>query len=88
MRRALAEDDLVIMQRYEHFDSYLESFEAAAQKIKNPECRRRINDNLTICDPEEDEDFEEECSETEQDEGEEISESESEPDEDFQLKLF
>lgn len=88
LRRAIAADDLVIMRRYEHLDSYLESFEAAAQKIKNPECTRRINDNLTICDPEDDEDFEEECSETEQDEGEEISESESEPEEDFQLRLF
>ncbi len=88
LRRAIAKDDLVIMRRYEHLDSYLESFEAAAQKIKNPECTRRINDNLTICDPEEDEDFEEECPETEQDEGEEISESESEPEEDFQLRLF
>ena len=75
LRRAIAADDLVIMRRYEHLDSYLESFEAAAQKIKNPECTRRINDNLTICDPEDDEDFEEECSETEQDE-------------DFQLRLF
>ena len=88
LRRAIAADDLVIMRRYEHLDSYLESFEAAAQKIKNPECTRRINDNLTICDPEEDKDFEEECSEMEQDEGEEISESESEPEEDFQLRLF
>ena len=88
LRRAIAADDLVIMRRYEHLDSYLESFEAAAQKIKNPECTRRINDNLTICDPEEDKDFEEECSEMEQDEGEEISEFDSEPEEDFQLRLF
>lgn len=88
LRRAIAADDLVIMRRYEHLDGYLESFEAAAQRIKNPECTRRINDNLTICDPEDDEDFEEECSEIEQDDDEEISESESEPDEDFQLRLF
>jgi len=88
LRRAIAKDDLVIMRRYENPDSYLESFEAAAQRIKNPECTRRINDNLTICDPEDDEDFEEECSETEQDDDEEITESESEPDEDFQLRLF
>ncbi len=86
LRRAIAKDDLVIMRRYEHLDGYLESFEAAEQKIKNPECTRRINDNLTICDPEDDEEFEEKSSETEQDE--EISESGSEPDEDFQLRLF
>ena len=66
----------------------MESFEAAAQRIKNPECTRRINNNLTICDPEEDEDFEEENSETEQDIDVEISETEDEPDEDFQLRLF
>ena len=88
LRRAIAEDDLVIMRRYENPERFLESFESAAMKIRDPECTRRINDNLTICDPEEDEDFEEECSDTEQDDDEEISESGSEPDEDFQLKLF
>lgn len=88
LRRAIAVDDLVIMRRYEHLDGYLESFESAAMRIRDPECKRRINDNLTVCDPEDDEDFEEECSETEQDDDEQISESESDPDEDFQLKLF
>ncbi len=63
LRRAIAEDDLIIMRRYEHLDSYLESFESAAIKIRNPESTRRINDNLTVCDPEDDEDFEEESSE-------------------------
>lgn len=80
LRRAIAEDNLIIMRRYEHLDSYLESFESAAERIRNPESLRRINDNLTICDPEDDEDFEEECSETEQ--------PECEPEEDFQLRLF
>ena len=84
LRRAIAEDDLIIMRRYEHLDSYLESFESAAIKIRNPESTRRINDNLTVCDPEDDEDikddFNEECSETEQ--------AEDEPEEDFQLRLF
>ena len=84
LRRAIAENDLIIMQRYEHPDSYLESFESAAERIRNPESLRRINDNLTICDPEDDKDFEEECSETEQDVDAEISE----PEEDFQLRLF
>ena len=86
LRRAIAADDFVIMRRYENPERFLESFESAALKIRDPECMRRINDNLTICDPEEDEDFEEESSETEQDE--EVSESESEPEEDFQLRLF
>ena len=84
LRRAIAEDDLIIMRRYEHPDSYLESFESAAMRIRDPECTRRINDNLTVCDPEDNEEFEENfdegCSETEQ--------SESEPEEDFQLRLF
>ena len=88
LRRAIAADDLVIMRRYEHPDSYLESFESAAMRIRDPECTRRINDNLTICDPEDDKDFMDDCSETEQDEDGEISESESEPEEDFQLRLF
>ena len=92
LRRAIAADDLIIMRRYEHLGSYLESFESAAIKIRNPESTRRINDNLTVCDPEDDEevgeDFDEECSETEQENPDEISESVSEPEEDFQLRLF
>ena len=84
LRRAIAADDLIIMRLYEHPDSYLESFESAAIKIRNPESTRRINDNLTVCDPEDVEkicaEFGDDCSETEQ--------SESEPEEDFQLRLF
>lgn len=88
LRRAIAEDDLIIMRRYENPERYLESFESAAARIRDPECTRRINDNLTVCDPEPDEEFEEENSETEQGEDADISESEDEPDEDFQLRLF
>ena len=80
LRRAIAVDDLVIMRRYEHPDSYLESFESAAMRIRDPNCTRRINDNLTACDPENDEEIGEDCSEAEQ--------SESEPEDDFQLRLF
>ena len=84
LRRAIAADDLIIMRRYEHPDSYLESFESAAIKIRNPESTRRINDNLTVCDPENDkeicDEFDDECAETEQ--------AEDEPEEDFQLRLF
>ena len=96
LRRAIAKDDLIIMRRYEHPDSYLKSFESAALRIRDPErfaegimrVQRRINDNLTACDPENDEDFEEESFETEQGEDDDITESDSEPDEDFQLRLF
>ena len=84
LRRAIAADDLIIMHRYEHLDNYLESFESAAIRIRDPESTRRINDNLTVCDPEDDEEicdeFDDECSEVEQ--------PEDEPEEDFQLRLF
>ena len=84
LRRAIAADDLIIMRRYEHPDGYLESFESAAIRIRDPQSMRRINDNLTVCDPEDDEEicdeFDDECAETEQ--------AEDEPEEDFQLRLF
>lgn len=84
LRQAIAADDFLTMRLYEHLDRYLESFESAAIKIRNPESTRRINDNLTVCDPEDDEEigegFDDECSETEQ--------VEAEPEEDFQLRLF
>ncbi len=92
LRRAIAADDLIIMRRYEHPEHYLESFESAAIKIRDPErfaegimrVQRRINDYLTVCDPEDDEEicgeFDDECSETEQ--------AEDEPEEDFQLRFF
>ena len=80
------------MRRYEHPNGYLESFESAANKIRNPESMRSTNDNFAACDNEDDEDieddFDEECSETEQGEGEDIAESADEPEEDFQLRLF
>ena len=65
------------MRRYENPERFLESFSAAARQIKDPESRQKINGNLTACDPENDENFEEdydeeqdeECSETEHDEG-------------------
>ncbi len=84
LRRAIAEDDLIIMRRYENPEHYLESFESAAIKIRDPESTRRINDNLTVCDPEDDEEicdeFDDECAEAEQ--------TADEPEEDFQLRLF
>ena len=77
LRRAIREDDLVTMRRYKNTERFLESFSAAASKIKNPDSQQKINRNLTACDPENVEDFEkdlseeqgEECSETEQNEG-------------------
>lgn len=79
LRPAIAEDDLLTMRLYEHLDRYLESFESAANKIRNNETTRLID--LESEDNEEIEgDFDEECSETEQ--------TEDEPEEDFQLRLF
>ena len=79
LRPAIAEDDLLTMQLYEHLNRYLDSFESAANKIRNNETTRLID-----FEPEDDEeiegDFDEECSETEQ--------AEDEPEEDFQLRLF
>lgn len=73
--RSIAEDDLVIMRRYENPERYLESFESAALKIRDPESTRPINGNLTGCpfgdeeEYEDDEDiYDDECSETEQQE--------------------
>lgn len=77
LRRAIREDDLVIMRRYENPERFLESFSAAARQIRDPESQQKINGNLTACDPENYEDLEEdhdeeqdkECSKTEHDEG-------------------
>lgn len=95
LRRAINEDDLVIMRRYANPARYLESFESAAMKIRDPESTRPINGNLTACpfenngEYEDGEDiYDDECSETEQDEDEDLSEPESEPEEDLQLRLF
>ena len=89
LRSAIAEDDLITMRRYENPDRYLESFRSAAEKLRSPE---KINEQSAAYDAEDEEefedDFEEECSETEQYETEEIPQSVDEPEEDFQLKFF
>lgn len=93
LRRAIAEDDLVIMRRYRNLERYLESFESAALKIRDPESPRPINGNLTCCpfgdeeDHEDDEDFEDTedcgCYEPEQEDS-----SEEQQDDSMQLTLF
>ena len=37
LRRAISEDDLLTMRRYENPNGYLESFQSAAQKLRSPE---------------------------------------------------
>ena len=86
LRRAIHEDDLVIMRRYKDPTRFLESFEAAAKQIQMPESCQKINGSLTACDVEND-DVEEEY-EDEQCENEEIDLPEEKPQESFQLKLF
>ncbi len=90
LRRAIAADDLITMRRYEHLDGYLDSFKTAAQKIKNPEGEQRIDNNSSVCDTENDEEFNydlDECSDSEQSDDEERS-FESDRDKCVQLTLF
>lgn len=90
LRRAIAEDDLVIMRRYRNPERFLESFESAALKIRDPESTRPINGNLTWRPPgyEEDcEDDEDLYEDEEQDETPDDSPDEQE-EEGLQLTLF
>lgn len=64
LRRAISEDDLLTMRRYENPNGYLESFKSAAQKLRSPEILAQM-ESITA-----DEDYEEldevDCSEVEQ----------------------
>ena len=76
LRRAISEDDLLTMRRYENPQSYLESFQSAAQKLRSPE----ILDKMETVSADDDE-----CVESEQIEPEQTPEIR----EDFvQLTLF
>ena len=92
IRRAIAEDDLITMRRYENPERYLDSFRSAAEKLRSLEISENENRQLPVYEADYDEefedDFEEEICETEQIETSEIIESENEPEEDFQLKFF
>ncbi len=86
LRRAIAEDDLIAMRRYENPESFLKSFESAANKLRSQEVLQAAESQPIIDETEED--FEEDYSETERSEPEKICEPESEPEEYFQMKLF
>ena len=93
LRRAIREDDLIIMRRYENPERFLESFESAARQIRMPESHQKINGGLTERPYEDEEEYgddedicDDECFETEQ--NRDNSEPESEPEEDLQLRLF
>ncbi len=92
IRKAIAEDDLITMRRYERPDRYLDSFSSADEKLRFLEISENENGQLPVYEIEDEEDFEddfeEEYSESEQLETEEITESINEPEEDFQLKFF
>ena len=82
LRRAISEDDLLTMRRYENPKSYLESFQSAAQKLRSPE----ILDKMEAVSADDDEEFcDAECIEIEQIKAEQTPEIR----EDFvQLTLF
>ncbi len=86
LRRAIAEDNLIAMRRYENPESYLKSFESAANKLRSPEVLQAAESQPIIDETEED--FAEDYSETERSESEKICKPESEPEEYFQMKLF
>ncbi len=66
LRRAISEDDLLTMRRYENPNGYLESFQSAAQKLRSPE----ILTGMESIPADEDEEYEEldecDCSPNEQ----------------------
>lgn len=66
LRRAISEDDLLTMRRYENPNGYLESFQSAAQKLRSPE----ILTGMVSIPADEDEEYEEldecDCSPNEQ----------------------
>lgn len=66
LRRAISEDDLLTMRRYENPNGYLESLQSAAQKLRSPE----ILTGMESIPADEDEEYEEldecDCSPNEQ----------------------
>lgn len=103
IRRAIAEDDLITMRRYERPDRYLDSFRSAAERIRSLQFSENVNERLSDYEAEDEEEFEgmaqEEFDKTEQENigetlsesqlaKEDISETEDEPIEDFQLRFF
>ena len=103
IHRAVAEDDLLTMRRYERPDRYLDSFRSATEKLRSLNFSENNIGQLSDYEAEDEEEFEdmaeEEFDETEQKNIEEIlsesrlaeediSETEDEPIEDFQLRFF
>ena len=95
IRRAIAENDLLTMRRYECPDRYLDSFRSAAERIRSLQFSENVNERLSDYEVEDEEEFDE----TEQEDiketfsesqlaKEDISETEDEPIEDFQLRFF
>lgn len=58
LRRAISEDDLLTMRRYENPNGYLESFQSAAQKLRSPEILARM-ESVSADDDEEYEELDE-----------------------------
>ena len=70
IRRAIAEDDLLTMRRYERPDGYLDSFRSAAERIRSLQFSENVNERLSDYETEDEEEFldmaEEKFDETEQ----------------------
>lgn len=103
IHRAVAEDDLLTMRRYEHPDGYLDSFRSAAERIRSLQFSENLNERLSDYEADDEEEFEdmaeEEFDQTGQENieknlseshfgGENISETENKSIEDFQLRFF
>ena len=103
IHRAIADDDLITMRRYERPDRYLDSFRSAAERIRSLQLSEDVNERLSDYEAEDEEEFsdmaEEEFDETGQEDikealsesrlaKEDISETEDEPMEDFQMRFF
>lgn len=48
IRRAIAEDDLITMRRYENPEHYLDSFRSAAEKLRSPEISENKNEQIMM----------------------------------------
>ncbi|HBH94325.1 MAG TPA: hypothetical protein DDX91_01125 [Ruminococcaceae bacterium] len=76
IRRAVAEDDLLTMRRYDNPERYLDSFRSAAERIRSLQFSENVNERLFDYEAEDEEEFEdmaeEEFDETEQENIEEI----------------
>lgn len=63
IRRAIAEDDLITMRRYENPERYLDSFRSAAEKLCSLEISKNENKQLPVYEADYNEEFEDDFEE-------------------------